>query len=125
MTTAFNVCNLCWGPLISRGEFNIFDHVVCTLPSGREFCVCLCTDHVATNSLTEQTIYSSGEVLEEAAHRWVVLQTHLKCDKMDLSSLPFVKERKATMDDLNSSLLKKTATLFGRALDDSDVPTLR
>ena len=64
-------------------------------------------------------------MLEEAAHRWVVLQSQLKSDLMDLSSLPFVKERKATMDDLNASLVKKTATLFGKALDGSDVPTLR
>jgi len=67
----------------------------------------------------------SGDVLEEAAHRWVVLQSQLKSDQMDLSSLPFVKERKATMDDLNASLVKKTATLFGKALDGSDVPALR
>jgi len=68
---------------------------------------------------------SSGDVLEEAAHRWIFLQTQLKCDAVDLNSLPFIKERKATIDDLNASLLKKTSTLFSRGLEKADLTMLR
>ena len=39
--------------------------------------------------------------------------------------MPFVRERKATIDLLGGSLLKKTATMFGRGLDDEDVVAIR
>ena len=69
--------------------------------------------------------HSDGEALEEAAHRWVFLQTQLQSDRNDLDSLPFVKERKATIDVLSAALLKKTATMFAKGLGEDDVLTLR
>ena len=67
----------------------------------------------------------SGEILEEAAHKWVFLQAQLKTGKVDVTSLPFVRERKATMDLLGGSLRKKTATLLTKGLDNDDVTDIR
>lgn len=68
---------------------------------------------------------NSDDVLEEAAHKWVFLQTLLRNDAMEMSSLPFVRERRASVDLIGASLIKKTAALFGGGLDRDDIPAMR